>query len=142
MIRKGTYVLFITLLDSRDIEVGALGIQRFGKGTYCYVGSAMNGLDQRISRHKSKDKTLRWHADYLTVAADGVEAAESYPDPIPECELAMRMEACGAIPFIDGFGCSDCKCRTHLFKVCNKSMSEDDRNGFMEKLAEIGKKRR
>lgn len=115
MIRKGTYVLAIALGTGTDIEVGALGKHHFDSGTYCYVGSAMGGLDQRISRHISKEKRMRWHIDRLTVAADSVSAYESYPDFVPECELARMAVSCGMIPAIPGFGCSDCSCATHLF---------------------------
>ena len=115
--RKGTYVLFLTFFSERRVSVGALGELTFGPGMYCYVGSAMNGLDQRVGRHLSRDKTARWHVDYLTLAADLVEAAESYPDFVPECELAALAESCGCVPAAIGFGCSDCSCRTHLFST-------------------------
>lgn len=120
MIRKGTYVLAIALGSDHDIEVGALGTLHFDEGVYCYVGSAMNGLDQRVSRHISKDKRVRWHIDRLTMAADSVEAYESYPIHIPECTLARMAEGCGMTPSHRGFGCSDCDCPTHLF------MSDED----------------
>ncbi len=117
MIRKGTYVLVITLGTDTDIEVGALGKHHFHSGKYCYVGSAMGGLDQRVSRHISKEKKMRWHIDRLTIVADSVYAYESYPDFIPECELARMAVACGMTPAMRGFGCSDCSCGTHLFEA-------------------------
>ncbi len=117
MIRKGTYVLAIALGSDLDIEVGALGTLSFGKGIYCYVGSALGGLDSRVERHLRKDKVLKWHADYLTTRADSVEAYISYPDYIDECELARLAEQYGMEPSHKGFGCSDCKCRTHLFRT-------------------------
>lgn len=116
-VRRGTYVLLITLGLDSDIRVGALGILHFPAGTYCYVGSAMSGLDQRLRRHLTRDKTLRWHADYLVAAASDVRAMESYPDAVPECELARLAEACGMEPWAPGFGCSDCRCATHLFRA-------------------------
>jgi Uri superfamily endonuclease len=117
MKRKGTYVLFITLGAAVETEVGALGIIRFDPGTYAYVGSAMGGLDQRLSRHLRKDKAIRWHIDRLTIVADSMEAYESFPDPVPECELARMAAECGMAPAVKGFGCSDCGCPTHLFRV-------------------------
>lgn len=116
MPRKGTYVLVVSLGSDRTVRVGALGTVLFPAGDYCYVGSAMGGLDQRISRHLAREKRLRWHADYLTAAADRVSALESYPDFVPECDLARMAERCGMEPFAEGFGCSDCRCRTHLFR--------------------------
>ena len=116
-VRKGTYILFVTFGSDTNITVGALGPHLFKAGTYCYVGSAMAGLDQRLKRHLAHDKKLKWHIDYLTTVCDSSEAWISYPDPIPECELAQRVEALGGILEMDHFGCSDCRCRTHLFRV-------------------------
>jgi len=86
------------------------------------VGSALGGLDPRIERHLRKDKVLKWHADYLTARADSVEAYISYPDYIQECELARMAEESGMVPSHKGFGCSDCRCRTHLFRTDADSM--------------------
>ena len=120
MKRPGTYILVIALGSDTVLDVGALGTLTFPVGTYCYVGSAMGGLDQRVSRHISKEKKVRWHIDRLTIAADSVEAFVSYPDWIPECTLASMAEGCGMVPFAPGFGCSDCKCRTHLFRTTSE----------------------
>ena len=49
-VRKGTYVLFLTFSEPFEGDVGRLGRIYLEPGTYCYVGSAMGGLDQRISR--------------------------------------------------------------------------------------------
>lgn len=118
MRRKGTYILVIRLGSDAEVRVGALGTFSFPAGDYCYVGSAMGGLDQRIRRHMAREKTLKWHADYLTTIADEVDAMVSYPDPVPECDLARMAVECGMVPSVEGFGCSDCHCRTHLFS-CN-----------------------
>ena len=123
MIRKGTYVLAITLGSDQEITVGALGTLHFDKGLYCYVGSALGGLDSRVARHLRKDKVLKWHADYLTTRADRVEAYISYPDYIKECELAEMARNSGMEPSYKGFGCSDCRCSTHLFKTDKKRLA-------------------
>ncbi|MDR3282107.1 MAG: GIY-YIG nuclease family protein [Candidatus Methanoplasma sp.] len=112
MIRPGTYVLALTLDSDLETEVGRLGRLCFRRGRYCYVGSAENGLDQRIGRHLSCEKKVRWHIDRLTLAAGSMQAYESH---VPECGLARAVEEAGGVPVADGFGCSDCKCRTHLF---------------------------
>lgn len=124
MIRKGTYVLFMFFKETVDTDVGALGRCHLEPGMYCYVGSAMGGLDQRVSRHLSSEKAMRWHIDRITVLADRMEAYESYPDPVGECELARLASVCGASCAIEGFGCSDCHCRTHLFKLDPDHMSD------------------
>ena len=122
MKRMGTYVLVITLGSDLTTEVGALGTLSFPAGVYLYTGSALGGLDQRVSRHIRHEKTVKWHIDRLTVAADSVIAYESYPDYVPECELASMAGDCGMVPSVDGFGCSDCSCRTHLFRVTDGSL--------------------
>jgi Uri superfamily endonuclease len=114
--RKGTYLLFLVLRRSLRSSIGALGEQDVAAGEYCYVGSAMNGLDNRLERHFRIEKTARWHIDRLTVYADGMEAYIS-TEPIPECTLSSMAESCGCTPAIEGFGCSDCRCGTHLFLV-------------------------
>ena len=131
MNRKGTYVLAISLGSDQDIAVGALGILHFEKGLYCYVGSALGGLDSRISRHMRKDKVLKWHADYITTRADSVDAYISYPDYIEECDLAKMAEDAGMEPSYKGFGCSDCKCYTHLFKTDERLLRNLIKNAKM-----------
>ena len=84
----------------------------------------MGGLDQRVSRHLARCKGIRWHIDRLTTVCDGSEAWESYPDFIGECELARIAEECGGIPEMDGFGCSDCSWRTHLFRMDSGAADE------------------
>ena len=119
--RSGIYVLFIRFDTPKDIKVGALGVIRFN-GDYCYIGSAMNGLDQRISRHLSKEKKVHWHIDNLTVTADRIEAFESYSQD--ECGLRRKAETSGMVPAVKGFGCSDCRCDTHLLVSDGKSRAE------------------
>ena len=109
--RPGTYALFLRFDTPRKVTAGALGILEV-HGEYCYIGSAMNGLDQRISRHLSKEKKIHWHIDHLTTCANVIEAYESSSKD--ECGLRKRAQECGMIPAFKGFGCSDCRCDTHL----------------------------
>jgi len=120
MIRKGAYILILEMPETQ-IRVGALGIVDVREGTYCYVGSAMNGLDQRIGRHLSKKKKLHWHIDYLTDACAGIEAYEAAVPGTTECELGRAVLESGGSGFAKGFGCSDCKCMTHLFFLTESS---------------------
>ena len=123
-VRKGTYILVITLRSPRLVKVGALGEHLFDPGTYVYTGSAMGGLDQRVSRHLRKEKNIRWHIDNLTTVCDCCEAYESYPDFVPECTLARTAVECGAVPEMKGFGCSDCDCETHPFRAGSDTVSK------------------
>ena len=121
MIRKGTYVLFLRFDKPVGTEVGSLGRIDLEAGTYCYVGSAMNGLDQRVSRHLSHEKNKRWHIDFLTTVCRDMSAYEHEGTDITECGLADHIRSIGGMPMMKGFGCSDCGCQTHLFKVDEES---------------------
>ena len=130
MIRKGTYVLFLRFSKDVETEVGSLGTVRLGAGDYCYVGSAMGGLDQRLSRHLSHDKRIRWHIDRLTIICDDMCAYEHEGTDLPECVLAEKIGSIGNTPVVKGFGCSDCDCQTHLFRV--------DGDRTIESLCKLG----
>ncbi|AIC15166.1 GIY-YIG nuclease family protein [Nitrososphaera viennensis] len=63
---KGVYVLLMHIGRPAIARTGSLGRLHFEKGVYAYVGSALNGLEPRISRHLSKRKeNMHWHIDYL-----------------------------------------------------------------------------
>ena len=63
---KGCYCLIIYVKRKSQITVGKkLGVIEFKKGIYVYIGSAMNSLEARLSRHLSDSKKLHWHVDYL-----------------------------------------------------------------------------
>ena len=86
-VRKGTYVLVIALGSDRDIRVGALGTFHFPKGTYCYTGSAMAGLDQRLSRHLRRDKTLSGMWTILSKKRTTSAPWNPIPTPSPNAPL-------------------------------------------------------
>lgn len=115
--RSGTYVLVFTLADGFHGAVGALGTNHLEPGLYAYVGSARGGLDQRLSRHLSAEKCMRWHIDRLTVIAQQMKAYEFQEGKMSECDLAEWLKTHDAVPMLKGFGCSDCACDTHLFFI-------------------------
>lgn len=114
---KGIYVLIISVSRDINVQIGALGLLRFEKGLYAYVGSAQNNLEKRVARHLGKVKTKFWHIDYLLgdgrVTVQRVLTRESRKPE--ECELADQL--CREGSPVLGFGCSDCKCKSHLFKI-------------------------
>ena len=67
---NGTYLLLIEISSNVGLHVGKLGKQVLEAEYYLYVGSALNGLRSRISRHLQVDKELHWHIDYLTNAGN------------------------------------------------------------------------
>ena len=109
---KGSYVLLIELKENTNIKVGKLGKVFFKKGFYAYVGSALNGIEQRIQRHMRKDKKNHWHIDYLLKHAVVREIFYKESDEKEECDIANKL---AKLESISGFGCSDCKCKSHLF---------------------------
>lgn len=115
-IYRGTYCLIIKLSNDSAIKIGSLGIINFKKGYYVYVGSALNSLESRLRRHLRDDKKIHWHVDYLlnhynTSLVDIVYAVD---DGKWECSLANQISNTGIET--SKFGCSDCKCGSHLLK--------------------------
>lgn len=53
---KGSYILVIQLKEDQKIQIGKLSRIHFSKGLYVYIGSALNGLEQRLNRHLRKGK--------------------------------------------------------------------------------------
>lgn len=99
------------------LNVGALGTLAFKPGLYAYVGSAQTNLEQRIKRHLRKEKRLFWHIDYLldSEATKVVKVLHKKAGKTEECTLARALSEKGEP--VDGFGCSDCDCRSHLFRI-------------------------
>lgn len=112
---RGGYLLILELEEEIRLSAGHLGEIDFPAGYYCYVGSAMKNLTERMSRHLRKRKNFRWHIDYLRdrtliLACLPVRSA----GPL-ECDMARAMEDI-ADDSVPGFGSSDCSCPSHLFR--------------------------
>ena len=110
----GSYLLSLSIPKQQHIDVGSLGTVSLRPGYYLYVGSGMNGLSGRISRHLRLRKNLHWHVDFLRQFADKVTAYAIRTPRHIESELAISV---GNIlePVIPGFGASDSALETHLF---------------------------
>jgi len=93
----------------RTVTVGKLGDLNFKKGFYFYIGSAKIGVN-RILRHFKKEKKKKWHIDYIT---DTFEVVGAILTKFEECELSNYVSK--FFDGVKGFGCSDCKCYTHLY---------------------------
>lgn len=116
---KGTYTLLIKIPENIEIQIGKLGKMSFKKGFYAYVGSALNGLEKRIERHLRKEKKLYWHIDYLLEKAEIAEVIYAKTDSRVECNIAENLNK--NLESVKKFGCSDCKCKSHLFYHTNFS---------------------
>ncbi len=117
---KGAYILIMELDSDADIHVGKLGTLNFKKGFYAYVGSARGrGGFKRVVRHfnvaEGKNRTRKWHIDYLLPHSKVVCAVLLPADTDIECAIANSL--C-EFSKISGFGCTDCSCPAHLFFSC------------------------
>lgn len=127
---KGTYCLCINVSIDQVIRVGALGELKFKSGNYIYVGSALNSLYPRLDRHlkhsRGEHEVTHWHIDYLLRNRKvSIQSIYMYDNGEKlECAIAEKVAEHGeAIP---SFGCSDCKCISHLYQV--------DSFNFVEKM--------
>jgi Uri superfamily endonuclease len=118
-------VLIIQVDKDVGVNVGALGKLRFEKGLYAYVGSAQTTLEKRINRHLRKKKRKFWHIDYL-LDNDAAKIANVFikqANKAEECKIAEVIGERGEL--VAGFGCSDCKCKSHLFQLKNYGFLQD-----------------
>jgi Uri superfamily endonuclease len=99
------------------IQAGRLGEIELVPGYYIYVGSAFGsgGVRARISRHWRVDKPKHWHIDYLREFVTPLSAWVSYEPERLEHRWAQLFHEMSGVNSIQGFGCSDCKCYSHLF---------------------------
>lgn len=97
------------------VSVGALGALLFRKGFYAYVGSAQNCLEKRLRRYFQGGKRKFWHIDYL-LAENSIQIMGAFFKEAvraEECRVAQKFAMKGLM--VEGFGCSDCRCQSHLF---------------------------
>lgn len=122
---RGIYVLLILIGEDSAVNIGSLGKISFKKGLYAYVGSAQNGLEKRVARHFKKDKRKFWHIDYLleNEQVGIVEVFYKEAGKEEECRIANKIGETNQ-PII-GFGSSDCKCESHLFKLNDPDLAKE-----------------
>ncbi len=113
----GTYVLFLVCSSVRWTQVGRLGGLQTQPGYYAYVGSAFGpgGISARVAHHARLSSRRHWHIDYLRQLSRPVSCWYTH-DPIQrEHEWAASVASLplAMIPLV-GFGCSDCRCCSHL----------------------------
>lgn len=131
---KGTYCLLIYLKTDQTIQIGKKGEIIFKKGYYVYVGSAMNSLGGRIRRHLRKNKKLHWHVDYLLDNPQSQITEVYFSDDGIKHECDMAFHIAGEGSKIQGFGCSDCKCNSHLIYFSSLVEAECACNGAFKKM--------
>ncbi len=114
-----SYLLLFKIENDVEICVGKLGKITFRRGYYVYVGSAMKNLEKRILRHinSSLGKTEKkfWHIDYILPYSKIISIFVRKSNEKEECKVANELLKISTP--IKNFGCSDCKCISHLFYI-------------------------
>ncbi len=114
----GSYILILHLKRTKVISVGQLGKCSFPAGYYTYVGSALGpgGLAARLKHHMHSTATPHWHIDYLRPRARLVEIwIGEFEEHREHLWATMLNQLNETVRRFKGFGCSDCKCPSHLF---------------------------
>jgi Uri superfamily endonuclease len=119
---KGAYILVINVQKIVETIIGALGKIRFNKGYYLYIGSAMANsgattLVNRVKRHLSSSeyKKVHWHIDYLLNYKDSTICFVYLIPSLQNLECFIAKELLNVSDgYINNFGSSDCKCKSHL----------------------------
>lgn len=115
--KPGTYALLLETTDQTDVQIGRWGMMTLRPGFYLYVGSAFGpgGVRARVSRHCRKNKSHHWHIDYLREVATLESIWYSHRRTRLEHRWAKALAKSNQGEAVEGFGCSDCGCKSHLF---------------------------
>lgn len=113
---KGTYCL-VFRNPACTVRTGALGNIVFRAGWHVYVGSALgSGGLKRLERHIAlagdRNRSPKWHVDYLLTNPDFQLSSAVYAcmGTRMECRVAAALGG----DDVPDFGCSDCRCNSHL----------------------------
>lgn len=115
----GTYTLIFRSRSKARVKIGRWRQIDLEPGYYLYVGSAFGpgGVKARVSRHCRSTKPKHWHIDYLRDFLHPVGAWYSHDMNRLEHQWAQVLSGMSGMFPIRGFGCSDCKCFSHLFQT-------------------------
>ncbi len=123
--RPRLYIVLTRVPRRSALAVGSLGTVTLDRGWYAYVGSATRARNARVARHLTREKPLRWHADYLFTAFPA-ERAWLVDGANGECELAAALAALpGAERRPRRFGAGDCRCAGHLVYFTRRPLRRD-----------------
>lgn len=119
----GTYVLILESDKHKRIQIGKWGQLAMEPGYYLYVGSAFGpgGVRSRVSRHCREEKSKRWHIDFLRAYTRLHIVWYAHGRERLEHRWAHALGDLAQTVAIKGFGCSDCRCLSHLFFVARKA---------------------
>lgn len=114
---KGTYALILKNSENRNVQIGRWQALDIEPGFYIYIGSAFGpgGIKARVSRHFRRSKPMRWHIDFISSITKPVSAWYTCRSKRVEHDWAQTFLKIPDFRPIKGFGCSDCRCFSHLF---------------------------
>ena len=116
----GVYLLLIRLRRGFPAALGRRTVE-LAPGWYVYCGSALGGLAGRLARHLRTSQVRHWHVDALLAAGQVADIqARLTADPAAECRLAVMAGGWAGAEPVPGFGCTDCRCATHLFRFAER----------------------
>ncbi|MDT7864584.1 MAG: GIY-YIG nuclease family protein [Thermoproteota archaeon] len=113
---KGSYILIIKIKKKFKTKIGKIGDIDFKKGYYLYIGSSKKTYKSRILRYLSKIKRKHWHIDYLITNKNAIIIGFILLLNKNECDIS-KIFYNNKFKYVSKFGCSDCKCRSHLFYI-------------------------
>jgi Uri superfamily endonuclease len=104
---NGSYVLILENEEACDIKVGNLGVLKFERGFYAYIGSMFGpgGLEARIRRYFVGGRK-HWHIDYIL---DHMEIVKVFVSPDKDYESIIANIGVKRFNYVKRFGCSDKK---------------------------------
>jgi Uri superfamily endonuclease len=143
---KGSYVILIRLPQAATIAFGRGKEAHFPPGHYAYAGSALGGLEARLSRHLKGEKKPYWHIDRLLERAHITDIIIGEAEDRLECAIARALGA--QFDCVPGFGSSDCPCPSHLFLASQGDLLKSAAAqafmllGVMPRLMKLGNKPR
>lgn len=113
----GTYTLILRSHRKASAQIGRLRQIDLEPGYYLYVGSAFGpgGVHARVARHCRRDTSHHWHIDHLREFLTPVGVWYSHDTKRLEHRWAQLLGGMRGMSSIQGFGCSDCTCYSHLF---------------------------
>lgn len=113
----GTYALVLESRSWQKVQIGRWREIEIQPGYYVYIGSAFGpgGVQARVARHFRTDKKQHWHIDFLRAQLTPLGAWVSHGLGRLEHSWAGTLAGLGGFTPVAGFGCSDCRCHSHLF---------------------------
>jgi Uri superfamily endonuclease len=137
----GTYALVFQCSAPFQAVAGKLGAVFLTSGYWIYVGSAFGpgGLRSRLSHHLQPSHRPHWHLDYIKNGLSSVEIWTTTDAIKREHEwVAIFSTFNGATRPIDGFGASDCTCRSHLIHLPQRPSFERFKNQALSAIPTHG----